>query len=337
MSLDPLAVTRKMLPILGYGLPNLDEESREDALFHYTTATGLFGIFRDRELWSTAHHCANDESELAAGKGVLQPLFRDETARLIRARDPRIQTFHSRGVDPTQYGDQFEDTLLRFAFGALTTFVSSFCKPANKEDFEHGLLSQWRGYGVDGGYAIHFSRKKLLAAIDRVNQSDGLSYALQDVHYAVENPLQTELLARTDAFVAVYNRFLDHLARPLGSQDRSSPNLLAALIGGPLEALLDYLIHTKSSHFREERECRLSLLQARNSAPTVTISFFVRGGVLVPYAKTPQTFKVLDCVESIVIGPGPRMDGRYESLGYLVRQSQHPIPIRISRIPFTRF
>ena len=75
-----------MLPVLGYGLPRLDDEAREDALFHYTTAAGLLGIFRERELWSTAHHCANDETELAAGKGVLDPLFRGETDRLIRTR-----------------------------------------------------------------------------------------------------------------------------------------------------------------------------------------------------------------------------------------------------------
>jgi hypothetical protein len=326
-----------MLPVLGYTLPKLDDESREDALFHYTTATGLLGIFRERELWSSAHHCANDETELVAGKGVLNSLFRGETDRLIRQGDQRIATFYGRGVDPRQYGEHFEETLLRFAFGVLTTFVSSFCKPASREDFEHGLLSQWRGYGPDGGYAIHFSRTKLLAAIDRANQLDGLNYALQDVHYAAENPLRTEVLKHAEAFVAAYNRFLDHLAEPLDSRRRSAPNPLAGLTGGPLEALLDYLIHTKSSHFGEERECRLSLIEARGGGTKVAVSFFVRGGVLVPYAKTPPTFNVLECIESIVIGPGPRMDSRYESLGYLVKQSGLSIPVRKSQIPFTRF
>src|ERR1043166_2637843 len=118
-----------MLPVLGHALPNLDDASREDALVHYTTAAGLHGIFRERELWTTAYYCANDENELVAGKGVLAPLFRDETTRLIRRKDTRIRTFYNRGVDPAQHGEQFEETLLRFAFGALTTFVSCFCKP----------------------------------------------------------------------------------------------------------------------------------------------------------------------------------------------------------------
>ena len=30
------------------------------------------------------------------------------------------------------------------------------------ETYKHGLLSQWRGYGNDGGYAIEFNKKKLI-------------------------------------------------------------------------------------------------------------------------------------------------------------------------------
>jgi len=324
-----------MLPVLGYSLPRFTDASEQDALFHYTTATGLIGIFRDRELWSTAYHCANDESELAAGKGVVEPLFRDETVNLIRRGDARIETFYRRGVEPRQYGDQFEETILRFAFAELTTFVSCFCKPAGKEDFEHGLLSQWRGYGPDGGYAIHFSREKLAAAIERTNRSDGLNYELEDVHYTTDNLLKIEVLKHKDAFVRAFHAFLDHLAQPAGST--RGLNVLAGLIGGPLEALLDYLIHTKSCHFGEERECRMSLVQlARSGVANLPVSFFARGGVVVPYTKTPASFNVLECIESIVIGPGPRMDARFESVGQLVSQSGYAVPRRISRIPFTR-
>jgi len=327
-----------MLPVLGYGLPRFDDVAREDALFHYTTAAGLHGIFQARELWSTAYHCANDESELLAGKDVLQPLFRDETSRLINCKDRRIEIFYRRGVDPRQYGEQFEEMLLRFALGRLTTFVSCFCKPADKEDFENGLLSQWRGYGPDGGYAIHFSRQKLLSAIDRVNRGGGPNYQLQDVHYSTKTALRSDLLSHGGAFVSAYNRFLDHIAEPLGSEPKAPPISLSELTGGPLEALLDYLIHTKSSHFREERECRMSHLHLMVGAEAnLPVQFFTRAGILVPYTKSPQDFEVLECVEALVIGPGPRMDARFESLRYLVSNSGCGIPVRMSRIPFTRF
>ncbi|HXH38800.1 MAG TPA: DUF2971 domain-containing protein [Thermoanaerobaculia bacterium] len=327
-----------MEDIPGHSLPDYTEASRNDALFHYTTASGLIGIFRDRELWTTTYHCANDETELAAGKGVLEPLFREKTLELIRSNDARVVTFHHRGVDPMEYGNKFEGTLVGLALNSLSAFMSCFCKPNGQEDFHHGLLSQWRGYGTDGGYALHFSREKLVAAIKRAKRADGLNYELQDVYYAAENTLKAEVLKHADAFVSAYLRFLDHFAEPLEFRMRTVPNLLADLVNGPLEALLDYLIHTKSSHFGEERECRLSLVQLiRAGVASLPVSFFNRGGLLVPYTKTPASFDVLECIEWIVIGPGPRMEARFKSVGHLIRQSGQSIKLRVSHIPFTRF
>lgn len=82
-----------MSDIPNHFIPKYTDASREDALFHYTTANGLIGILGTGEIWSTAYYCANDESELAAGKGVLSPLFRSTTHKLIKANDPRVLTF----------------------------------------------------------------------------------------------------------------------------------------------------------------------------------------------------------------------------------------------------
>jgi hypothetical protein len=119
------------------------------------------------QIWGTAYYCANDESELAAGKGVLTPLFRSATYKLIEAQDSRVVTFSQRGVDVRDYAEHFEQQVSAMALGSLCAYITCFCKPTGEEDFHHGLLSQWRGYGSDGGYALHFSRKKLLAAIER--------------------------------------------------------------------------------------------------------------------------------------------------------------------------
>ena len=328
-----------MSEIPGHFLPTYSDASREDSLFHYTTANGLIGIFDSREIWGTAYYCANDESELAAGKGVLAPLFQSTTYKLIEANDPRVLIFDGRGVDIMEYADHFEGQIAGMALSSLCAYISCFCKPTSKEDFHHGLLSQWRGYGSDGGYALHFSRKKLLAAIESANKANGLNYNLQDVHYKVENPIKTEVLSHTDAFVSAYMSFLDERAEPLDLSKSTMRSPIAGLTGGPLEAFLDYLVHTKNEHFGEERECRLSLFQlASASASCLPVQYFNRGGLLVPYTKTPRSsFNVLDCVEWIVIGPGPRIGARFKSVNQLVRQSGREIKVRVSHIPFTRF
>jgi hypothetical protein len=328
-----------MSEIPGHLVPTYSEASRDDALFHYTTADGLIGILGTGEIWGIAYYCASDESELAAGKGVLARLFRDATYKMIKANDPHVVRLRRLGFDIVEYADHFEQQIAAMALSSLCAYITCFCRPANKEDFQHGLLSQWRGYGADGGYALHFSRKKLLAAIESANKADGLNYELRDVHYTVENPMKTEVLSHADAFVRAYIGHLDELVNSLGSGLKAMRNPIADLPGGPLEAFLDYLVHTKNNHFDEERECRLSLIQlVSTSAGCLPVGYFNRGGLLVPYTKTPRSsFNVLDCVEWIVIGPGPRMGARFKSVSHLVRQSGREIKVRASRIPFSRF
>lgn len=329
-----------MSAIPGHMLPPYSDASREDALFHYTTASGLNGIFESGVIWSTAYYCANDESELAAGKGVIQPLFRLKTAELIRASDPRVTTFYQRGVDILEYADKFEQQVSAMALSFLCTYITCFCKPNSEDDFQHGLLSQWRGYGIDGGYALQFSRKKLLAAIESTNGVNGLSYKLQDVHYTSNNTLKEEVLAHKDAFVSAYMRFLDELAGPLDQifNKTTISNPVAGLQGGPLEAYLDYLVQTKNRHFNEERECRLSFIQPISACDScLPVAYFNRGGLLVPYIKTPSSsFNVLDCIEWIIVGPAPRLAARVKSVTQLVKQFGRDIKVRPSHTPFTR-
>lgn len=328
-----------MSEIPGHLLPTYSDASREDALFHYTTANGLIGIFDTGEIWGTAYYCANDESELDAGKGILAPLFRSTTHKMLEANDPLVLTFLQRGVDIREYADHFEQQIAAMALSSLCAYITCFCKPTDKEDFHHGLLSQWRGYGADGGYALHFSRKKLLAALERSNKSDGLNYDLLDVHYTLENKMKTEVLRHKDAFISAYMNFLNELAEPIDLSKKTMRNPIAGLPGGPLESYLDYLVHTKNNHFSEERECRLSLIQLVSTvADSLPIHYFNRGGLLVPYTRTPRlSFNVLDCIEWIVIGPGPRMGARFKSVSQLVRLSGREIEVRASHIPFTRF
>jgi len=328
-----------MSKIPGHFLPTYSDASLDDALFHYTTANGLMGILNTGEIWSSAYYCANDESELAAGKGILGPLFRSKTYELIKANDPRVLTLARRGVDVHEYAEHFEQHIVGVVLSLLCAYITCFCKPISKEDFYNGLLSQWRGYGSDGGYALHFSRKKLLAAIESVNKTEGLDYDLQDVHYTVKNPMRDDVLRHMDAFVSEYMRFLDGLAEPIDSSKKTMRNPVSGLPGGPLEAFLNYLVYTKNEHFMEERECRLSLIQPVSaSAGCLPVQYFNRGGLLVPYIKTPtSSFNVPDCLEWIIIGPGPRMDARFKSVSQLVRQSGREIKVRASQIPFTRF
>ena len=326
-----------MSEIPAHTSPPYSEDARDDALFHYTSAQGLIGILQNREIWSTANHCSNDASELAVCKGFLTPKFLRATQKMVEENDSLVQTFRSRGVDIREYARAFEQRIIGHAFSLLCPYITCFGTPTGPEDFKHGLLSQWRAYGVDGGYALQFSRKKLLAAVENTNKDHGVSYDLQDVHYTVENPLKTEVLSHTDSFVRAYKDFLEEIGAPdfLSKRTKSSP--VAGLSGGPLESLLDYLIQTKNKHFGEERECRLSLIEAVSSEVAVlSTHYFNRGGLIVPYKKPPAAFSLLDCIEWIIIGPNPRTGTRFKYVTQMVRSAGLEIAVRPSHIPFVR-
>lgn len=318
-------------------LPSYTQESCEDALFHYTTAAGLIGILTSSQFRSTAYYCANDESELSEGQGLLTALFRQATYELADVNDRRVEIFANRGVDIMHYADGFEQMISAMALSSLGVYMTCFFRPRSEEDFIHGLLSQWRGYGADGGYALHFSRKKLLAAIGGAT-SEKLNYDLRDVHYTRENPLKADVLQHKEAFIGAFMAHLDELAEPLNFSKRSMRNPIAGLLGGPLEAFLNYLTHTKSKHFAEERESRLTLVQLASDADgNLPVQYFERSGLVIPYTLTPlDRFPIMDCLEWIVVGPGPRINSRFKSAGQLARQFARSVRVRASHIPFTR-
>ena len=319
-------------------LPKYTDDSRHDALFHYTTATGLIGILTSGQMWSTAYYCANDETELSTGQGVLTSLFRKATYKLIEEKDSRVSIFGNREVDIMYYADNFEQSIAAMALSSLCTYMTCFFRPTSEEDFLHGLLSQWRGYGTDGGYVLHFSRRKLQEAIDRSFETKELNYDLRDVHYSVENPLKLELLSHSDAFLKAFMAHLDELAEPLDFNKMTMRSPIAGLPGGPLEAFLNYLVHTKNKHFAEERETRLILTQlVARADSSLPVQYFNRAGLVVPYTQTPaNTFNMLDSLEWVVGGPGPRLKSRFKSVAQMIQQTGREIYVRASHIPFTR-
>lgn len=317
-------------------LPKYSTEACENGLFHYTTANGLLGILQRNCLWSSAYYCANDGSELNAVRNFLTPVFREMSHKMIEADDPRVQTFSRRGVPIWEYSDKFEDMIISFALNFFSVFITCFCKANTKEDFTHGLLSQWRGYGTDGGYAIQFNRSKLQAVIDQGNKQGRWEYDMQDVAYSAENRFKTVLFEHTEAFKSAYLKHLDYLANH-AFDDTPMPSPLANLVHGPLESLLDFLIYTKNAHFREENECRIGVVSpTKPNLQELPVDYFNRKGLIVPFLATPEAFDIVKCIDWIIVGPGPRLTNRFISVNHVVRNLGLKIDVRPSHIPFLR-
>ena len=146
-------------------------------LFHYTDKFGLNGIFSTQSLWATRYNCLNDSEEVFQIKPLLiQALARRWKEHLLESRKSnfalrlKITKRGGSGRAATDYAISAIDSLYRVSFegnpGSVaytTPFITSFCTHAGDSDYErhNGLLSQWRGYGRDSGFAIVFDTKSL--------------------------------------------------------------------------------------------------------------------------------------------------------------------------------
>lgn len=306
--------------IYGYMLPDY---TPENSIFHYTSADGLIGIISSGQMWCTATHSTNDESELAFGQGIIAAEFSKVVQTLITNGDSRIETFYSRGVDVTQFADNYAELVINTLFSSIRPYIACFCQAEERETFYNGLLSQWRGYGIDGGYAIQFNKNKL-----RENLIE--SYSLEDVSYSIDNQFKDKLINSIESFNIRFLTFLDEMLE----FNSMIPSPLSGVSKKAIECLFEYTIQTKSHHFNEEREVRLSI---HDSLISNEVKYFSRNGLIVPYKETDKTaLDLTSCIEGIIIGPSPRTADRYNSVQQLLQNNGIIAPIRISEIPFTR-
>jgi hypothetical protein len=214
-------------------------------------------------------------------------------------------------------------------------FVVSFCKhDQNSREFDHGLLSQWRGYGGEGGFAIEFdengidelihteSKKPLYTGI----KSDVVSYknyerlfdskkfegvATETIRAAFEaKGVDISIFAKKKDFNEVYEPFV---------------------------ATLPFL---KDSSFEEEREYRIVAAVARPSLLKEPknaggeIEFQKRGNMVTPYVKLFRGIDRKLPIKSIIVGPHRFQEKQKYAVMLACERFELKPAVKISTVPF---
>ncbi len=132
-------------------------------LWHYTTALGLHGILTSQQIWATNISYLSDAEELTGffDRKLLRLLVEGvrEGVTELRKTAEGLSIIDAAGGQEKLVKDvpnQLLDSLRAATLNLKFFYVTSFCNTATGGDSEDGLLSQWRGYGPDGGYAIVF-------------------------------------------------------------------------------------------------------------------------------------------------------------------------------------
>lgn len=171
-------------------------------LYHYTDAGGLRGIVQSNTLWATHFADLNDSTEVVHLRSPLEKaLFKRflETLRSKKRQSLKVsralQKFGGLVASAQSLSKDLVDLLYRitfedgeFEFGI--PFITSFCSHSSDNAYEHenGLLSQWRGYGGQGGFCVVLDTTKLSELLmQEANAFNWTHLNLDAVTYATDN------------------------------------------------------------------------------------------------------------------------------------------------------
>lgn len=250
------------------------------AIYHYTNVTGLIGIVTRQELWASDCQFLNDGTELKYAREI----FSAEVKKL--------------NLPPLEGSSGY--MIAGPSLDRFRVFIACFCE-------EGDLLSQWRSYGADQGYAIGFDTERLQA----LNSGD-----IYPVQYGIANPSE------------YFEKELHWATEPTGHPGNVE--------WFESEKLLPRLARVKHPSFAEEREWRLLKQIPVFALKGHGVETHYRPSSMGPIAYLVISFTP-DCLREIVVGPGSHAETRenavrtmLQSLGLL------NVNVRISAIPFRK-
>lgn len=249
-------------------------------IYHYTTNLGLIGIVAHRELWASDCQYLNDGAELSY------------------ARDLYFAEIEKQGLPPPEDGEG--RPVAGPSLENFRIFIACFCEDGD-------LLSQWRGYGADQGYALGFGIEPLRA----------LSIGeITPVQYGIANP--------TDYF-------REELAK---SGYRSGHPGISEWYAS--EHLLPRLARVKHPGFAEEREWRILKQMTIYDLKSPNASVRFRPSSMGPIGYLTIPFAPA-CLREIILGPGTHTETREAAVRDLLRYHDlEHVNVSISRVPFRR-
>lgn len=278
---------------------SIDEHHRE--LMHYTTVNGLEGIVTSGCLWATHAAFLNDSDEIHHFiDGPFKKVVFAEVRKFCmewaanNAQDPHVTEEKTREI-AAEFLERWRASIVE----NLDFFVFSMSRPKTEAVAAHGLLSQWRGYGHDGGYAI---------VLDAV----GLDQLLQ-----VEGKFNLCTLSRGP---------VEYLDDPNVPEIDDVQRGIAGMLRGEMEddvAIRFYRAITtllwQHKHWGFEEECEERIVAAPPKKDVAEYAAkdgdkrqpklpktFVRGGLPVPYL---ELFAGLPCgpyrlpIKRVIVGP----------------------------------
>lgn len=269
-------------------------------LYHYTTSSGLKGIFDSRSIWCSHIKYFSDPKEWDYGESIviskIKKLLSDE-------KDSNIK----------QLLENLELFIRSISLSFYDIYAACFCGTDN-------LLSQWRSYSnKGGGYSLGFTfNSNTVITYDFVNMPFSRLSTFRKIIYDVK--IQEQFIDNALTKLIESSRLA--IIRMLKSENTLPLGFVSQMAMGFANRLAEVIISMKNPVFEEENEWRLIIFKSRLDNQK-EVKFREKGGVLIPYQSASvynQDGKnKIFPINSIRIGPG--LDSRRDkySLELLIK------------------
>lgn len=322
-------------------------------LFHYTDIVGLKGIIESQTLWATHAAFLNDATEIRLFGGrlpeFLKPTIADGVAYLARIPTNKL-LITQRGGDQAVIEEIATGTAtgtFNAIFGNQDTlpyvepFVTSFCTAATKQIAQHGLLSQWRGYAKNGGYAITFDTAALYTLLmAEAEKWPGHTLILNDAIYSDnEEKLRLELGSQIEEIKSSIREWMKIPPNPQSLENLYFP-------------LIQCACRYKHWGFSEENEVRIISIRPHKELAKMHSAYapeampkprwnFIRAGTAIPCIHLFEGITRLPDkplpITRIIVGPHRNKDERRLAVEDLLDQYHLDIEVSVSEIPYVDY
>jgi hypothetical protein len=323
-----------------------------DELYHYTGIHGLKGIINSQTLWATHYRYLNDPEEVTLFRdrlpSVLRPVFKNIFAELNpQQQQLLLEEYHSIDMAEQEESKKLATIMYNVTFvGAerkppiAEPYMTAFCRVDKNDErvANHGLLSQWRGYGAQGGYSIIFDAEGLRQLMEK--EVKKWSYSTGFSGDVVYNSATDE---------EIYDEFGKHIEAIQKNWEQALRTRTSSALENTFSQFVACACRYKHWGFAEEKEYRIVLpptslevgevakKQGKSILPK-PVSFFLRNGTIVPYLNlfegiTGRGGKSLP-IKRIIVGPHPEKEKRKLAVEKLLSQYDVQADVSVSAIPY---
>ncbi|CAG1022951.1 hypothetical protein MTYM_02090 [Methylococcales bacterium] len=316
-------------------------------LYHYTNTAGLYGILENKCIWASHYKSLNDYAEIDIFKekliDILLPKIGD---KLENGRHKNINITPEKISYTTRLCvEKIYESAKEVVNNEI--YIASFCR----DSIEDGLLSQWRGYGSDGGYAIVFPRDRLEKLLNTEKQLYRYDFCFaENVIYSNNREGDDKLASRADHIARHIVYMIEHQKPP--------PHDIAEK---SYAAFISSACTYKHYGFREEQEYRIvaiplasGISESKEQASSVLDkkrNFRPGYGGKVPYIElfgedqtsNAESYTIsapdfLLSIKEIVVGPHKEKEIRTSALHTWLKNADcvkgNNINVRVSGIPY---